>query len=167
MPTAAFDTAYNGVNRRQSEYGDNNAGVGSYIPPSERFDIGAKSSQIHLQPLPLPPPLSLPPYTEQQDLRRQSVWNESPQAENYVVSSDSPIQFAPRPSPITEGRSVRSHLPSNPKALLRNRAERGSENPFADSNSEPPSSLRPGFKNVRRGTHTMSSINEDAYEGFS
>lgn len=164
MPTPAFEPAYNHDNRRQSEYEElNNAGVGSHGSPPDGFYNGAKSPPIHLQP----PPLSLPPYTEQQDLGRLVVRNESPPAENYVVTSESPIQVVPRATPILEGRSGRSHLPSNPKALLQSRAEKRFENPFADPSSEPPSSLRPGFTNVRKGAHTLNSIDEDVYEGIS
>jgi hypothetical protein len=95
------------------------------------------------------------------------VRNESPPAENYVVSSESPNQAAPRKAPILEGRSGRPHLPRSPKALLYSKGEKGSENPFADPNSDPPSSLRPGFKNVRRGARKMNGGEEDAYDGIS
>lgn len=108
------------------------------------------------------PPAS-PPYTEQQELLRLVVGNESPPTDDYVKSSGSPNQAAPRGSPISEGRKGRPHLPQ--KALLNNGGEKESDDPFADPKYELPSSRRPGYKK-RRSTHTINGNNEDAYDGF-
>ena len=115
------------------------------------------SESINLQP-----PLSvdelafLPSYEEQQDFQR-------PLAKNYVGSSVSLIQAAPRGSPILEGISGRPSLPHKSKGRLYSEGEKGFQNPFADPKSDLSPSLRPRFKS----THTMNGSDEDAYDGIS
>ena len=124
-------------------------------------------------------PAPLPPYTEQhfdqQDLPKLVVQNESEPANDYVRSSISPYQAAPRGSPISESGSNLPPLPPKPKELLYSEgdlpSQSGEVSPFADPKPEPPPNLRPGFTNVRRNldssTHTMNGSDEDAYGGIS
>lgn len=90
--------------------------------------------------------------------------NECPPAKSYVGSSVSPNQAAPKELPILKGRSGRPPLPHKSDARI---YSEGSEDPFADHNSEPPPSLTPGFKIFLKNIHTMNGKDEDAYDGIS
>lgn len=122
-------------------------------------------------PASAPAPAPYRPYTGQHsDQRNLAAQIESALANDY---NGSPYQAVKQRIPVSVSES-KSDLPPPPppkeKEIFRSEGDPPSQpeevSPFADHKSEPPSSLRPGYVNVRQSTHTYGD-GEGAYEGIN
>jgi hypothetical protein len=106
-------------------------------------------------------PRSTEQYSDKKDLptRMLAVQIGSALASDYVASSASSYQFAPRRKPVPGSKSDPPPLPPKQNKLPNSEGDlpshSGNVSPFADPKFEPPPILRPGVINVRQSIHKM------------